>query len=80
MSFNEHVKQFNKMFNNLNPLHFDKFTYLMAEAVVNKVKLANELLLSVGAFQNGNRLRDVQTWSEKRLYSNAVKSRIEWTL
>ena len=38
-----HVKQFNKMFNDLNPLHFDKFTYLMAEAVVNKVKLANEL-------------------------------------
>ena len=84
----ENVKNFNKMFNNLNPNHFDRFTYLMAEAVVGKVELANELTKKLGddeRFVCGepernreNRLRDVQIWCRERLYRKAVEPRVEW--
>ena len=90
----ENVKNFNKMFNNLNPNHFDRFTYLMAEAVVGKVELANELTKKLGdelrsqydlqdetdrCFAcNENRLRDVQIWCRERLYLKAVEPRVEW--
>ena len=68
-SFEENVKNFNKMFNNLNPNHFDKFTYLMAEAVVRKVKLANELTKKLGkTVEREDKLRDVQIWRRERLY------------
>ena len=57
------------------PDHFDRFTYLMAEAVVRKVELANELTKKLGETvcgeteQNyGDRLRDVQIWCKERLY------------
>ena len=76
----ENVKEFNKMFNNLNPKHFDKFTYLMAEAVIRKVKLACELAQKLGLTKQNykNKLQDVQIWCRERLYRNAVKPRIEW--
>ena len=80
-SFEENVEDFNRMFNNLNPEHFDKFTYLMAEAVVMKVELANELIKKLGEtdrrFVCGeternceDKLRDVQIWCKERLYRN----------
>ena len=78
--YEENVKNFNKMFNNLNPNHFDRFTYLMAEEVVRRVKLANELIQKLNGFnpQGENKLQDVQTWCKERLYCNAVESRMEW--
>ena len=78
-SFEENVKNFNKMFNNLNPNHFDKFTYLMAEAVVRKVKLANELAEKLGKpIEHEDKLRDVQIWCRERLYlKNALIYREE---
>ena len=80
-TYEENVEDFNRMFNNLNPEHFDRFTYLMAEAVVRKVELANELIKKLGETDRrfvcgeterncGNRLRDVQIWCKKRLYRN----------
>ena len=84
----ENVKKFNKMFNNLNPKHFDRFTYLMAEEVVRKVKLVGELTQkfnetkqnydSQGDLQGEAKLQDVQTWCRERLYCNAVEPRMEW--
>ena len=77
----ENVKNFNKMFNNLNPQHFDKFTYLMAEAVVEKVKLVVELAQKLNEdnlYIVQNKLRDVQIWCRERLYCDAVEPRMEW--
>ena len=76
----ENVKNFNKMFNNLNPKHFDRFTYLMAEAVVRKVKLAGELAQKLNETKQNyeDKLQDVQTWCRERLYCNAVEPRMEW--
>ena len=73
-------KTFNKMFNNLNPKHFDRFTHLMAEAVVRKVKMVGELTQKFNGFnpQGENKLQDVQTWCRERLYCNAVEPRMEW--
>ena len=42
-SFEENIKDFNRMFNDLDPDHFDRFTYLMAEAVVKKVEVVDEI-------------------------------------
>ena len=42
-SFEENIKDFNRMFNELDPDHFDRFTYLMAEAVVKKVEIVDEI-------------------------------------
>ena len=68
--YEENIKNFNRMFNDLDPDHFDRFTYLMAEAVVKKVELADELTKKLGAAKQnyGNRLRDVQIWCKERLY------------
>ena len=77
----ENVKNFNKMFNNLNPHHFDKFTYLMAEAVVKKVKLVVELAQKLNEDNLQivqNKLQDVQIWCRERLYCDAVEPRMEW--
>ena len=90
----ENVKNFNKMFNNLNPKHFDRFTYLMAEAVVRKVKLVGELTQKLNETKQNydglspqgedklqdvkDKLQDVQTWCRERLYCNAVEPRMEW--
>ena len=90
-TYEKNVEDFNRMFNNLNPNHFDRFTYLMAEAVVRKVELANELTKKLGetdrCFVRGeternckNRLRDVQIWCRERLYRKAVEPRVEWLL
>ena len=77
----ENVKNFNRMFNNLNPKHFDKFTYLMAEAVVEKVKLVAELAQKLDE-QNlqivQDKLQDVYIWCRERLYCDAIKPRMEW--
>ena len=35
--YEENVKKFNRMFNDLNPNHFDRFTYIMAEEVVRRL-------------------------------------------
>ena len=59
-SFEENIKVFNKMFNKLNPDHYDRFTYIMAEVVVEKVKK------EFG--DNPSRLRDVEKWCRERLY------------
>ena len=69
-SFEEHVKYFNGMYNDLDPDHFDRFTYFMAEAVVRKVELADELTKKLGETKQnyGDKLRDVQIWCEERLY------------
>ena len=71
-SFNENVKKFNRVFNDLNPNHFDRFTYLMAEEVVRRVKLANELTqrLNKTDWNCGDELKDVQVWCKERLYQN----------
>ena len=68
--YEENIKNFNRMFNDLDPDHFDRFTYLMAEAVVKKVELADELTKKLGETKQnyGNRLRDVQIWCKERLY------------
>ena len=70
--YEENIKDFNRMFNDLDPDHFDRFTYLMAETVVKKVKLADELTKKLGETKQnyGNRLRDVQIWCKERLYRN----------
>ena len=68
-SFEENIKDFNKMFNALNPDHFDRFTYLMAEAVIKKVEIVDEIAKKVKK-DTGNRLRDVQKWYKERLYQN----------
>ena len=72
-TYEENVKDFNRMFNDLDPDHFDRFTYLMAEAVVRKVELANELTKKLGETEQnyGDRLRDVQIWCKERLYRRA---------
>ena len=59
-SFEENIKDFNKMFNELNPDHYDRFTYIMAEVVAEKIKKEN----------NPSRLRDVQKWCKEKLYRN----------
>ena len=80
-SFEENIKDFNRMFNDLDPDHFDRFTYLMAEAVVKKVDVVDELTKKVKkdtpipggrdrVLGTGNRLRDVQIWCKERLYQN----------
>ena len=71
-SFEENVKNFNRMFNNLDPDHFDRFTYLMAEAVVRKVELVNELTKKLGKTEQnyGDKLIDVRVWCKERLYRN----------
>ena len=81
-SFEENIKDFNRMFNDLDPDHFDRFTYLMAEAVVKKVEIADEIAKKLDKTvseavgkpetkQNyGNRLRDVKIWRKERLYRN----------
>ena len=80
----ENVKNFNKMFNNLNPKHFDRFTYLMAEAVVRKVKLVGELTQKLNETKQNydsqveDKLQDVQIWCRERLYCGAVEPRMEW--
>ena len=80
----ENVKKFNRMFNDLNPNHFDRFTYLMAEAVVRRVKLVGELTQKFNETkqdydsQDEDKLQDVQTWCRERLYCNAVEPRMEW--
>ena len=76
----ENVKTFNKMFNNLNPKHFDRFTYLMAEAVVRRVKLVGELTQKFNETEQDykDKLQDVQTWCKERLYRGAVEPRMEW--
>ena len=68
-SFEENIRAFNKMFNELNPDHYDRFTYIMAEAVVKKVEVVDELTKKVKK-DIGNRLRDVQIWCKERLYQN----------
>ena len=80
LQYEKNVKKFNRMFNDLNPNHFDRFTYLMAEEVVRRVKLTNELAQKLNEFnpQYENKLQDVQTWCKERLYCNAVKPRMEW--
>ena len=72
-TYEENVKDFNRMFNDLDPDHFDRFTYLMAEAVVRKVELANELTKKLGETEQpeqnyGDKLRDVQIWCKEKLY------------
>ena len=76
----ENVKNFNKMFNNLNPNHFDRFTYLMAEAVVGKVKLRGEFAQKLNETKQNyeDKLQDVQIWCRERLYRDAVEPRMEW--
>ena len=76
----ENVKNFNRMFNNLNPQHFDKFTYLMAEVVVEKVKLGGELAQKLNETKQNyeDKLQDVQIWCRERLYCDAVEPRMEW--
>ena len=37
-TFEDHVKEFNSMFNQLNPADYDYFTFEMASAVEEKVK------------------------------------------
>ena len=82
--YEENVKKFNRMFNDLNPNHFDRFTYLMAEEVVRRVELANELTQRLNKTkqnydsQGEDKLQDVQTWCKERLYCNAVEPRMEW--
>ena len=72
-SFEENIKDFNRMFNDLDPDHFDRFTYLMAEAVVKKVEVVDEIAkrvkkdIPIGV---GNRHRDVQIWCKEKLYQN----------
>ena len=70
--YEENIKDFNRMFNELDPDHFDRFTYLMPEAVVKKVELADELTKKLGETKQNyeNRLRDVQIWCKERLYRN----------
>ena len=72
-SFEENIKDFNRMFNELNPDHFDRFTYLMAEAVVKKVEIVDEIAKKLDKTETkqnyGNRLRDVQIWCKER-YQN----------
>ena len=85
------LKTLTEMFNNLNPKHFDRFTYLMAEAVVRKVKLVVELAQKLNETKQNydlqgknklqdykDKLQDVQTWCKERLYCNAVEPRMEW--
>ena len=81
------LKKFNRMFNDLNPNHFDRFTYLMAEEVVRKVKLVGELTQKFNETEQNykdklqnveDKLQDVQTWCRERLYCNAVEPRMEW--
>ena len=68
-SFEENIRAFNKMFNELNPDHYDRFTYIMAEVVVKKVEIVDEIAKKLETKQNyGNRLRDVQKWCKERLY------------
>ena len=78
--YEENVKKFNRMFNDLNPNHFDRFTYLMAEEVVRRVKLTNEVIQKLNGLnpQYENKLQDVQTWCKERLYCGAVEPRMEW--
>ena len=85
--YEENVKKFNRMFNDLNPKHFDRFTYLMAEEVVRRVELVGELIQKFNETkqdydglspQGENKLQDVQTWCKERLYCNAVEPRMEW--
>ena len=59
-SFEENIRAFNKMFNELSPDHYDRFTYIMAEVVVERVKKEFS--------DNPFRLRDVQKWCKERLY------------
>ena len=70
--YEENIKDFNRMFNDLDPDHFDRFTYLMAEAVVKKVEIVDEIAKKLDkSKQNyGNRLQDVQIWYKERLYQN----------
>ena len=77
----ENIKNFNRMFNNLNPKHFDKFTYLMGEAVVERVRLTVELAQKLNEdnlYIVQNKLRDVQIWCREKLYCDAVEPRMEW--
>ena len=89
--YEENVKKFNRMFNNLNPKHFDRFTYLMAEEVVRRVELVGELTQKFNETkqdydsqgdglspQDEDKLQDVQTWCKERLYCGAVEPRMEW--
>ena len=82
--YEENVKKFNRMFNDLNPNYFDRFTYLMAEEVVRRVELTNELTQKLNKTdrnydsQGEDKLQDVQTWCKERLYCNAVEPRMEW--
>ena len=72
-SFEENIRAFNKMFNELNPDHYDRFTYIMAEVVVKKVEVVDELTKKVKKdipIDVGNRHRDVQIWCKERLYQN----------
>ena len=74
-SFEENIKDFNRMFNDLDPDHFGRFTYLMAEAVVKKVEVVDEIAKRVkkdtqDSQNTGNRLRDVKMWCKERLYRN----------
>ena len=77
-TYEENVKDFNRMFNDLDPDHFDRFTYLMAETVVKKVKLADEIAKRVKkgdrVIGTGNRLRDVQIWCKERLYQRQTRN------
>ena len=74
-SFEENIKDFNRMFNELDPNHFDRFTYLMAEAVVKKVEIVDEIAKKFETKQNyGNRLRDVQIWCKERLYRRQTRN------
>ena len=54
------------MFNELNPDHYDRFTYIMAEVVVERVK--KEFSDNDGSGDNPSRLRDVGKWCKERLY------------
>ena len=76
-TYEENVKDFNRMFNDLDPDHFDRFTYLMAEAVVRKVELANKLTKKLGETERnyGDRLQDVQIWCKERLYREVANRR-----
>ena len=65
-SFEENIRAFNKMFNELNPDHYDRFTYIMAEVVVKKVEIVDELTKKLdNKTKHGNRLRDVQKWCKE---------------
>ena len=54
--FKENIKDFNRMFNNLDPDDFDRFTYIMAEVIAEQVKMG----IITEIVTNPVRLRDLE--------------------